>query len=218
MTEVRMIFSFPGGPGGNRTATGAGFPAIARVRAYWEGLRAETGQIPLRADLDPRGLAQALDHVFVADRIGTGLLRLRIAGMGLTDLAGLDMKGLPLSCLFLPEARLKLAQSAEQVFTMPAVVEMQLEAERGIGRPGLLARLLLMPLRSGSGSCDLALGCLETSGEMGRSPRRFTVLRSTGTRLTIPPLSPGPTRDPALAEAPAPPPRAPHLRLVHSAD
>ncbi|MBK6468698.1 MAG: PAS domain-containing protein [Rhodobacter sp.] len=111
-----MVFSFLGGrrDGGETPAARPRGPA--EVRAYWEGLR-QDGAIPTRADLDPRGMANVLDQVFVAERIGTGLVRLRIAGTGLTEIAGLDMKGLPLSALFLPEARLRLAAVLERVFT-----------------------------------------------------------------------------------------------------
>lgn len=234
-----MVFSFLGGKGGEGQRDPEvlpRFPAISQVRAYWEGLRGTSGAIPSRAELDPRGMSQALDQIFVAERIGTGLLRMRISGMGLTDLAGLDMKGLPISTLFQPEARLRLAQSVERVFTLPGVAQLHLEAERGIGRPALEARLLLLPLRSHSGTCDLVLGCLATEGQIGRAPRRFDILRATEERLAATP-EPAPvseiaagraslrvlTSAPAFAEPPALPPQRPlrgraHLRLVHSAD
>ena len=133
-----MVFSFLGGKGGERPASPARpkFRALPLARAYWESLREEGGAIPARADIDPRGLATALDCVFVGERIGNGLIRLRIAGMSLTDVAGLDMKGLPISTLFIPEARLRLAQVVERVFTLPQVAEFHLDAERSIGRPG----------------------------------------------------------------------------------
>src|SRR5690606_17239587 len=104
MDRTAMVCSFPGGRG--QAASSPRGPA--ELRAYWEGLR-RGGSIPCRADLDPRGMAGVLDRVFVGERIGTGLVRLRIAGTALTDIAGLEMKGLPLSALFLPEARARLA-------------------------------------------------------------------------------------------------------------
>lgn len=227
-----MVFSFLGG--GREPSEGLRQRArtLAEVRAYWEGLRAD-GRIPARADLDPRGMARALDHVFVAERIGTGLVRLRIAGMGLTDLAALDMKGLPLSTLFLPEARLRLAEVLERVFILPAVADLHLEAERSIGRPALSGRLLLLPLLSNGGARDLILGCLTTEGDVGRAPRRFAIARTIEERLILPqapaqsdPPAQAPAQAhasaPAFAEPSAPPPRPlagrPHLRLVHSAD
>lgn len=219
-----MVFSFLGG--GRDTAKEpsrqARFPAISEVRAYWEGLRSSTGRIPSRSDLDPRGLTRSLDSVFVAERIGTGLIRLRIAGMGLTDIAGLDMKGLPLSVLFVPEARLRLAEVLERVFALPEAAELHLEAERTIGRPALQARLLLLPLHSTGGSRDLVLGVLATDGEIGRAPRRFAIARAIEERLVLPSESAVAPPVMAFAEPAAPPPRPiagkPNLRLVYSAD
>ncbi|WP_225029606.1 PAS domain-containing protein [Xinfangfangia pollutisoli] len=240
-----MVLTFFGGKGSG-TERAAQRPEAWRplqvLRAYWEGLRDAQGGLPARSDIDPRGLAPALDQVFIAERIGTGLIRMRISGMGLTDLAGLDMKGLPLSTLFLPEARARLAEVIERVFTLPVAAELHLEAERTIGRPALAARLLLLPLRSVGGKCDLVLGCLATEGQIGRAPRRFAIARAVEERLILAgdapmpqALAPEPALIPAFAEAPAPapellplplPPQAvsrpikgrPHLRLVHSAD
>ena len=202
-----MVFSFPGGPRPSPLPP----RGPAELRAYWEGLR-RGGAIPARADLDPRGMAGVLDRVVVGERIGAGLLRLRIAGMALADIAGLEMKGLPLSVLVLPEARDRLAQVVQRVLDLPQAAELELEAERGIGRPALRGRLLLLPLRSGGGGRDLVLGCLTTEGETGRAPRRFAIARAVEERLVLP--------EAAFAEPPAPPlrPGRAHLRLVHSAD
>ncbi len=225
-----MVFSFLGGRNGTPRdpASPPRFTALQTVRGYWEGLRGPGGAIPTRAAIDPRGLAPALESVFVAERIGTGLLRLRISGMALTDIAGLDMKGLPISTLFLPEARLRLAQVVERVFTTPQAAELHLEAERTIGRPALSARLLLLPLCAQDGSRSLVLGCLATDGQIGRAPRRFAISRAVEERLVLAEAAPAPEVDltPSFAEParrpPLPParplPGRPHLRLVHSAD
>ena len=89
--EVRMALTFlerfrlgpPGAP--------PVFDGPAQVRAYWEGLR-QDGRLPARADLDPRGLVGVLDRVLLADRIGRGVAQVRIAGSGLAEFAGLDLR------------------------------------------------------------------------------------------------------------------------------
>lgn len=221
-----MVLTYSGGRGGPPSG-GAGdapYPEIQTVRAYWEALRGHDGTLPARAAIDPRGLAPALDHVFVGERIAPGLIRMRIAGMGLTDLAGIDMKGLPASTLFLPEARLRLAEAVERVLNGPATLLLHLEAERTIGRPALDGQLLLLPVISSLGGRDLVLGCCATRGQIGRAPRRFAITRVTAEPIALPeraPLVKAPAAAPAFAENPAPAPRAPkgrgHLRLVHSA-
>ena len=113
---------------------------LQSVRGYWEALRRD-GDIPQRADVEPRGMASCLEHVFLLERIAPGLARFRLAGMHLTDLMGMDVRGMPLSALFDPLARSRLAQEVEQVFTGPAILEIGLEAERGIGRRALAGRM-----------------------------------------------------------------------------
>jgi hypothetical protein len=132
------------------------FEGLAQVRAYWEGLR-RAGGLPARASIDPRGLSGVLDRVFLAERIGRGLVQVRIAGSGLADFAGMDVRGLPLSCLFAPESRAQLGATIERVCDAPAVAEVDLGSDRGGG--GLAARLLLLPLAD-EGGTKLILGAV----------------------------------------------------------
>lgn len=207
---------------------GAGYAPLHQVRAYWEGLRRGC-LVPERGDLDPRGMEQALEHVFLLDRIAPGIARLRLAGRHLADLLGMEPRGMPLTTFFLPMARGAAETLMEEVFSGPAVVELALEAGREIGGRRLEGRMLLLPLMD-DGRCDKALGCLVTMGELGRRPRRFAIARQRTEALTT--QRPGTGRstaqgNAAFAEdaapfrrdgAPPPQPGAPHLRLVKSED
>lgn len=179
------------------------FEGLAQVRAYWEGLRRDAG-LPRRTDIDPRGLSGVLDRVFLAERIGRGLVQVRIAGSGLADFAGMDVRGLPLSCLFAPESRAQLGITIERVFDMPAVAEMDLGSDRG-GGGGLIARLLLLPLAD-EGGAKLILGAV--SFVPGPTARCKLQIRSW--RDACLPRAP-------LSEPPEPAPvrRFGHLALVH---
>ncbi|MDO9524551.1 MAG: PAS domain-containing protein [Gemmobacter sp.] len=143
-----------------------------RLRGYWEALR-DGGALPARAAVDPRGFADLLESSLLIERIAPGMARIRLAGMGLSDLLGMDLRGMPLSALILPESRDPVSVHLEQVFAGPRIAALTLEAARGIGRPALTARLLLLPLVSNGGTVDRALGCLVTEGKVGRAPRRF---------------------------------------------
>lgn len=200
-----------------KTTPSAPLAPLAELRAYWEGLR-NGGALPTRAAVDPRGIAGALDCAFIAERIAPGQARFRISGMQFTDLLGMDARGMPLMSLIAPADRSGFANALEQVFAGPAMVEMWLEGERGIGRPALDGRLLILPLADADGSVTRAIGALTTAGTIGRSPRRFAVARRTVTRVLVPVAA---EPEPAFAEEPAqydPPPRAApgrgHLRLV----
>lgn len=206
------------------------FPPIAEVRAYWEALR-DGRAAPFRSEVDPRGIERSLEHAFVLERIAPQVARLRLAGMHLNDLMGMDVRGMPFSTFFTPAARAGIGIILESVFSGPRTAELDIAAEPGFGKPALAGRILILPLRSDLGDVSRALGCLVTDGPVGRPPRRFDI----GEGLTSPIVATasGPDRRPAtalpavppahgLAEPAAPfagagtrPARSrPHLRLV----
>jgi hypothetical protein len=179
----------------------------AQVRAYWEGLRTGSA-LPSRAALDPRGLSGVLDRVFLAERIGKGLVQVRIAGSALADLAGTDLRGLPLSCLFTPESRPLLAQALEDVFTGPSVAEIDLGADRG--RTGhAIAQLVLLPLQD-ERDCRQLLGVFGLTEGTGGC--KLQVLARRSECLEVPP--PVTSAPPVPVSVERPVGRHGHLRLV----
>jgi hypothetical protein len=222
----------------------ATFAAVREVEAYWEALRG-TRTMPARAEIDPRGIAGALEYAFLLERIAPGAGRIRLAGTHLSDLMGMEVRGMPLTALFQPSARQTVADALESVLQRPSVITLAIEGERGIGRGKLIGQMLLCPLKSDLGDPSRVLGCLQTEGPIGRAPRRFDVLGTSERPIleveaeappaTVAPahLDPGrpdpaPLRTdtaappPGMAEAPAEfrtdgarPARA-HLRLVKS--
>ncbi|MFP1644910.1 PAS domain-containing protein [Pontitalea aquivivens] len=206
-----------------RQGSGTARRAVAELRAYWEALR-RGRLVPARTDVNPRGIERSLEYAFILERVAPGVARFRLAGTHLTDLMGMEVRGMPLGALFVPAGRQRLADALETVFQGPAVAELSLAAETGIGKPPLAARLLLLPLKSDLGDITRALGCLVAEGEIGRRPRRFAISGAEMTPLSseIPQLEPAP-RDRApcapvagLAEPPAPqipdPAMTPELR------
>lgn len=237
-----MSYFGKGGRGGpSDTDTGANrFAMLAEVRGYWEGLR-KGSDLPRRDEIDPRGIVGALENTFLLERVAPGVARFRLAGMQLHDLMGMDVRGMPLTALIDPAGRGRISDQLEGVFAGPGTLEIWLEAERGLGRPALEARMLLLPLTSIRGSVDLALGCMAIHGAMGRAPRRFAIGGMTGEKIErrvterrIVGRDEDDRREPipvvpipGMAEfamtftpssAPRPPRGKPNLRLVHSRD
>jgi hypothetical protein len=192
----------------NAPTAPSGLVGPSQVRAYWEALRRE-GNLPARAALDPRGFGGVLDRVFLAERIGRGLVQIRVAGSALTEWAGMDLRGLPLSCLFTPESRPLLALSVEEVFAAPAIAEIELGVDRG--RTGLaVARLLMLPLED-EGDCRQLLGVIGFAA--GLAVGKLQVLGRRSEPLTLPPVpvtTPSPTGPVARLQG-----QRGHLRLVH---
>ncbi|MGB0660168.1 MAG: PAS domain-containing protein [Mangrovicoccus sp.] len=148
--------------------------ALSTVEAYWQGLRAGR-VVPSRSEVDPRGIDKSLEFAFILERIAPGMARFRLAGMHLNDLMGMEVRGMPLTSFFVPDARRQISDALEHVFEEPAIARFRLVAEAGIGKPENEASLLILPLKSDLGDISRALGVLVYEGDIGRTPRRFTV-------------------------------------------
>jgi hypothetical protein len=147
---------------------------FSELEAYWQSLC--KGRImPQRSEIDPRGIVGALDRTFLVERVAPGVARFRLAGMHLSDLMGMEVRGMPLTCFFLPGARAAIAEAVEAVFSEPARVDLWLTRARGMLQRATAARMLLLPLRDDHGQVTRAIGCLSASATTGSPPHRFTI-------------------------------------------
>ncbi|MEM8578033.1 MAG: PAS domain-containing protein [Pseudomonadota bacterium] len=178
----------------------SGFSALAQVEAYWEALRG-TRLMPKRSDIDPRGIEAALEHTFILERVAPGMARLRIAGSHLSDLMGMEVRGMPITSFITPDGRRQVSDTLEEVFQRPALCELRLAAEAAFDKPRMDARMLLLPLKSDLGDVSRVLGCLMANGDIGRSPRRFDVVGSKIRPITAPASLPDGTDTSAVAPA-----------------
>ncbi|AVO36440.1 PAS domain-containing protein [Pukyongiella litopenaei] len=205
----------------NRFRSGRGLTPIRQAEAYWAALR-EADEIPLRSRIDPRGLDGLLEYACILERIAPGIARFRLAGQHLTGLAGMEVRGMPLTAFFTPKSRGQIGAVLEQVFDGPSIAEVTLTGEHG---PAVEARLLILPLRNDVGQINRALGVLVAEGDEARSPQRFDIvacsLRTVGpeaamTRRATPVAPPlhGFAEEERQFDAAAPGDSGPHLRLV----
>lgn len=147
---------------------------LRQVEAYWHGL-CGAEKVPLRSQIDPRGMEDALENAFLMERIAPTMAKIRVAGSHLNDLMGMQIAGMPLSSLIAPSERERFGQAVEHLFSDPAIVRLTLQAEGGFGKPDMEANMVLLPLRSDFGDLSRALGALVTHGRIGRTPRRFVI-------------------------------------------
>ncbi|MFY0661135.1 MAG: PAS domain-containing protein [Shimia sp.] len=210
------------------------------VKAYWDGLR-DGHPVPYRSDVDPRQIQKVLKHAFILERIAPGMARLRVSCNTLTDVMGMDMRGMPMSALINEASRDSFGQALEKVFAAPAIGRLEMSTTRGFRRNGLNAEMMLLPLRSDSGEVNRILGAITVDGDLGRAPQRFDLEGSFLRRIDMPSTSilsdtmatPQPQKveittpagiKPAQEHAKTPatprlaPTRHPHLRVVVSDD
>ncbi|NDV52524.1 PAS domain-containing protein [Yangia sp. PrR007] len=149
--------------------------ALRQIESYWRNLLGDDGQIPLRSQIDPRAIEEALEYAFLGERIAPMLAKVRVAGTHLNNLMGLDMAGMPLSTLIAPEDREQLGAAVSKLFSDGLVIRLHLVAEEGFGKGRLSGDMLLLPLRSDLGDMSRMIGALVTHGRIGRTPRRFRI-------------------------------------------
>lgn len=186
------------------------------VEGYWEALREGT-DIPKRSDINPRGLVDVLEHVFILERVAPGVARFRIAGSQWNHLAGMEVRGVPISSFFRSTRRNDMAAALEACFDTPASVEATLLARSLQQAPEVPGRMLLLPMRCDLGRISRILGAIKMSGPLVSDAYRLQLDDVQVTPLLDVQEDVPPTR-PQLAEAPAPFTGRPNLQLVHSAD
>jgi hypothetical protein len=186
---------------------------LSSLKTYWERLRA--GRIaPYRAEIDPRQFESALENMFIIEKLGPDNMRIRLAGMKICEMMGMEVRGMQPAYLIEEADRQRFDRLLGVVMGEPAVVELRLEAPN---RAGLFrATMLLMPLRSDFGEVNRVLGCTSGDGEVFQPPLTFAIQD-----IAVTPIEPHQSAEPkqslpGFAEEQmgyAPPP-SPKLRTI----
>ncbi len=204
----------------DRFDSGRSLSPIRQAEAYWTALLPGDG-VPMRSQIDPRGLENILEYTFILERIAPGLARFRLAGSHLNKLAGMEVRGMPLTSFFEPSAREDVTKKLNRVFSAPAIAELNLVSKGKLGRTQMQARMILLPLKSDLGDVSRAMGVMVSDGAVGVTPRRFAVTETTVREVSNlqSPRRPVPTPELGFAEDQDTfKPRGSHLKLVSSRD
>jgi hypothetical protein len=199
-------------------------PIFAELLTHWEDLRA--GRIaPERSEIDPRQIETALPYAFILERMTTGMTtgnaRFRIAGLRLCELMGMEIRAMPASAIFAPEARDAYGKLLAGLFETPEIIELRLTSDSA----GLTADMLLLPMAGRAGDITRILGCLVADKIPVTPPHRFVISDRKFTRIPCQSggiyTTPEPAfltgfAEPATEFLPPPRRRKPHLRLVRS--
>lgn len=188
---------------------------LSSLKSYWERLRA--GRIaPYRAEIDPRQFESALENMFILEKVSADNMRIRLAGMKICEMMGMEVRGMQPGYLIDEADRLRFERLLNVVMNEPAVVELKLEARNRAGT--YRATMLLMPLRSDFGDINRVLGCTSGDGDLYAPPLSFTIQD-----VAVTPIEPSQTLDaahrplPGFAEDQAPfagPAAGPKLRSI----
>ncbi len=147
---------------------------LRQAEAYWTALR-RGDDVPNRSQIDPRGLENILSQTFILERVAPGIARFRLAGQKVNEMAGMEVRGMPITAFFTPDARKQMSAALEHMFEAPAIVEIEMQTEASRMRGRREARMLLLPLRSDLGDVSRALGVFVSEGNPSKTSQRFTV-------------------------------------------
>jgi hypothetical protein len=187
---------------------------LSSLKSYWERLRA--GRIaPYRAEIDPRQFESALENMFIIERLAPDNMRIRLAGMKICEMMGMEVRGMQPGLLIDEADRVRFDRLLAVVMSEPAVVELRLAAQNRAGT--YRATMLLMPLRSDFGEINRVIGCTSGDGDLYAPPLSFAIQD-----VAVTPVEPSQGIDPkqsmpGFAEEPAafaPAPAAPKLRSI----
>ncbi len=208
----------------DQTGAGGGMrnTKTKRVLDYWISLK--TGRpVPLRADIHPRDLKGVLPYIFLADCIDPETTIFRLAGTGLCERYGRELRDHNLQAMWPLTDRPTVRHLIERVRSEPAPGILLFRAET-IDRRSVSGEILLLPLADQNGTVNKLLGCAfatESTAWLGHRPLVHQKLLETrllvgGARPEVIAAPAAPVHEPA-APQPATAKRS-HLRLVVSQD
>lgn len=156
-------------------------PILVELLDHWERLRA--GRVaPLRSEIDPRQIENALAHAFILEKPRGGDCRFRIVGMKVCDLMGMEVRGMPAASLIAPTERDRFNSILNKMFETPEIIELTLTA--GLpGRRAIRADMLLLPMTDDQGRVSRILGCVVADGSPVAPPYRFSIVSQKVTRI-----------------------------------
>lgn len=188
---------------------------LSSLKSYWDRLRA--GRVaPYRAEIDPRQFESALENMFIVEKLGPENMRIRLAGMKICEMMGIEVRGMQPGFLIDDADRTRFDRLLNVVMDEPAVVELKLSAPNRMGR--YRATMLLMPLRSDFGDINRVIGCTSGADDVFAPPLSFIIEDVAVTPIEASqgaePLQPMPGFAEARSAFTPAPPSPPKLRSI----
>ncbi len=146
---------------------------IKTLRSHWESLRVN-GDLPLRADIDPRQIPNVLDSLFIFERLNPHDVRVRIAGITLCEMAGMEVRGQSPVTLFDKYTRDRFSAVITDVMNRPTIARLGLDTNDKMNNTSQ-AEMILLPLRSDFGDVTRVIGCITGPAAGFTAPVRLHV-------------------------------------------
>lgn len=148
-------------------------PVIIEMLSYWEQLR-DGRAAPPRSEIDPRQIQSLLEHTFILERVRDGHPRVRLAGMAVCDLLGMELRGMPARSLIEVGSRPHFDRYLSDVMDKPQIIELYLETSDQDNEK-TRGRMLLLPLTDNDGETTRVMGCITLHTKLFQAPLRFDI-------------------------------------------
>jgi hypothetical protein len=127
-----------------------------RLYSYWREAKGDLAA-PRREAIAPRAMRDVLPWVFILDRIDRDVAAFRLAGTGLCDLYGKELKDRNFLTFWLGDCQRTVRSLIDNVVLMPAPGIIEFEAKALNGRV-VTGEIVLLPLIADDGEIHQILG------------------------------------------------------------
>ena len=146
---------------------------IDTLRNHWHSL-VDGGNIPQRSQIAPREMPEILDCIFVLERLNPEDVRIRVAGLKISEMMGMEVRGQSPVNFFMDGARGRFSAVLNDVMNRPTIAHLGLATVDKMGNPGE-AEMILLPLRSDFGDVSRVIGCISSPKADITAPAQFTI-------------------------------------------
>ncbi len=147
---------------------------IKTLRSQWDKI-CDGVLPPFRSDISPRAMPDVLDTLFILEQINPEDTRIRIAGLKICEMMGMEVRGQSPMSFFDAEFRDQFETIVTDVLGQPNVTTLRLETVDKMGNIGV-AEMNLLPLRSDFGDISRIIGCITVPETGFIAPIRYKIL------------------------------------------
>ncbi len=186
-------------------------PTLRAAAGYWDGLRGGM-LVPPRMALDPAEIRPLLQRAAILERTRPGSVRIRLGGARISEMMGMEVRGLPLRALFDLAERTRITAEIERALAEPSIllVEVASPAPRYQPQARLRTRLLVLPMSDREHAINRALYVMgDVEGEASpttEAPCRWSIERieRVALHVGVPVATPEEVTPRRAAQAPPP--------------
>lgn len=146
---------------------------IETLRSHWDDI-CEGDLPPFRSDIAPRTMPNVLDTLFILEQLNPEDTRVRIAGLKICEMMGMEVRGQSPMSFFQDNARGRFDSILTEVLGQPKIAKLGLDTVDKLGNKDHVD-MILLPLRSDFGDISRIIGCVTVPDSGFTAPIRYYI-------------------------------------------